>query len=68
MAEIIQFPKAPETTDGDGEGPTEIVVRVVFEWPDEPEEPEDAPDPEPPPKAKGGWIWFCLGALLGLSW
>jgi hypothetical protein len=40
MADIIPFPKAPEPTDGDGEGPTEIVVRVVFEWPDEPEEPE----------------------------
>ena len=68
MADIIQFPKAQEPTDGDGEGPTEIVVRVVFEWPDEPEEPEDAPDPEPPPKARGGWGWFWLGALLGLSW
>jgi len=44
MADIIPFPKAPEPTDGDGEGPTEIVVRVVFEWPDEPpEEPEDEP-------------------------
>jgi hypothetical protein len=68
MADIIQFPKAPEPTDGDGEGPTEIVVRVVFEMPEvPPEEPADEQDADPTQKSKGGWIWFWLGALLGLG-
>jgi hypothetical protein len=68
MADIIPFPRSPEPAGGDGEGPTEIVVRVVFERPDEPPvEREAEPEPEPPPQAKGGWIWFWLGALLGLG-
>ena len=68
MVDIIQFPHPPEPANGGGDGPTEIVVRVVFEMPEmPPEEPEDEPDPEPPEKAKGGWGWFWLGALLGLG-
>ena len=68
MADIIQFPRPPQPTDGDGEGPTEIVVRIVFESSGEPpDEPEDEPDEEPPTKTKVGWGWFWLGALFGLG-
>ncbi|MCG6940192.1 MAG: hypothetical protein LJE69_02950 [Thiohalocapsa sp.] len=68
MADIIPFPRSPEPTDGDGEGPTEIVVRLVFEMPEAPPaEPEDEQVEDPPQKAKGGWVWFWLGALLGLG-
>ncbi len=70
MADIIQFPRPPQPADGDGEGPTEIVVRIVFESseepPDEPEADEE-PDEEPPAKPKVGWGWFWLGALFGLG-
>ena len=67
MGDIIQFPRAPEPSDGDGEGPTEIVVRIVFESSEElPDEPEDEPDEEPA-KTKVGWGWFWLGALFGLG-
>ena len=68
MADIIQFPRPPQPTDGDGAGPTEIVVRIVFESSAEPpHEPEDEPDEEPPAKTKVGWGWFWLGALFGLG-
>ncbi|MGB5736228.1 MAG: hypothetical protein WBM40_17460 [Thiohalocapsa sp.] len=68
MATIIQFPRPPQPADGDGEGPTEIVVRIVFESSEEPpDEPEDEPDEEPPAKPKVGWGWFWLGALFGLG-
>ncbi len=68
MADIIQFPRPPQPADGDGEGPTEIVVRIVFESSEEPpDEPEDEPDEEPPAKPKVGWGWFWLGALFGLG-
>jgi len=68
MADILQFPHPPKPANGDGDGPTEIVVRVVFEMPEGPsDETDDEPDPEPPEKTKGGWGWFWLGALLGLG-
>ena len=48
MADIIQFPRPPQPTDGDGAGPTEIVVRIVFASSEEPpDEPEDEPEEEP---------------------
>jgi hypothetical protein len=68
MADIIQFPKAPEPADGDDEGPSDIVVRIVLAMPEEPpDEPDDEPEPEPPQKTKAGWGWFWLGALFGLG-
>ena len=72
MADIIQFPRPPQPTDGDGEGPTEIVVRLVFESGDDARADdavaaEDESDEEPPAKSKVGWGWFWLGALLGLG-
>ena len=43
-------------------------MRIVLEMPEgPPDEPDDGPEPEPPQKSKGGWIWFWLGALLGLG-
>jgi hypothetical protein len=44
-------------------------VRIVLELTEEqPDESEDEPeDEEPSEKAKGGWIWFWLSALLGLG-
>jgi hypothetical protein len=69
MADTIQFPRPPEPADGDAEGPTEVVVRIVLEMPEAPaEELEGEPDDqEPPEKSKVGWGWFWLGALLGLG-
>jgi hypothetical protein len=68
MADIIQFPRAPEPTEGDGEGPTEIVVRIVLEIPEKPPDAsEEEQEEAPPQKSKGGWGWFWLGALLGVG-
>jgi hypothetical protein len=68
-ADIIQLPQAPEPADSDGDGPTEVVVRIVLELTaEQPDEPEDEPeDLEPSETAKGGWIWFWVSALLGLA-
>lgn len=45
-----------EFDDGDGGGPTEIVIRVIHEYP----EIEDEPEPK-----SSSWGAFGFGALLG---
>ena len=63
MNNVIKFP-IPDTEetidiplDGDGEGPYEIVVRVIHEYPEE----------KPEPKSSGAGA-FILGGILGLLW
>jgi hypothetical protein len=69
MGKVVDFkiPRAEidqaienELRHGDGGGPTEIVVRVVFEEP-------EAPEPEPEPQ-KSSDFWPAVGGFLLGFW
>ena len=73
MSNVIPFRRhaedAPQPSDGDGGGTEEVVIRVILEFPDDPgAEADPESETEPVPEEKGGsWVWFALGALLGLG-
>ena len=63
MSNVLSFPKPaeePQQEDGDGGDGDEIVVRVVIDWPEIPEEPET--EPEPKRGRLGGFLWGCSSA------
>jgi hypothetical protein len=66
LGQVIDFPgrpDEPQAGDGDGGDGTEIVIRIVVDWPDVPEDPPDEPEPEPERKGRlGPFLW---GALIG---
>ena len=63
---VIAFPKridGPQAGEGDGGDGTEIVVRIVVDWPDRPQDPTSEREPEP--ERNGGLGPFLWGALIG---
>ena len=68
MGEVIEFPgriDEPQAGDGDGGDGTEIVIRIVVDWPELPEGSTSAPEPDPEPERKGRLGPFLWGALIG---
>jgi hypothetical protein len=62
MGEVIEFPgraDEPQAGGRDGGDGTEIVIRIVIDWPDTPE------NAIPEPERKGGLGPFLWGALIG---
>ena len=68
MGKVIEFPgraDEPQAGVGDGGDGTEIVIRIVVDWPDTPENAIPEPEPDPEPERKGGLGPFLWGALIG---
>jgi hypothetical protein len=65
---VIEFPgraDEPQAGDGDGGDGTEIVIRILVDWPDTPEDAIPEPEPDPEPERKSGLGPFIWGALIG---
>jgi hypothetical protein len=68
MGKVIEFPgraDEPQAGDGDGGDGTEIVIRLVVDWPELPEGSTSEPDPDPEPEREGRLGPFLWGALIG---
>ena len=65
---VIEFPgraDEPHAGDGDGGDGTEIVIRIVVDWPELPDDSIPEPEPDPEPERKSGLGPFLWGALIG---
>jgi hypothetical protein len=66
MGKVIEFPRRsddPQPGDGDGGDGREIVIRIVIDGADAPD--DRPPEPEPKLERRGRLGAFLWGALIG---
>jgi hypothetical protein len=66
VGKVIHFPSPgdePQAGDGDGGDGTEIVIRIVIDGPDAPD--DGLPKPEPEPERNGRFGAFLWDAPIG---